>query len=284
MPRVFLRYLQRHWKRHFPPIKGSTIFSFVKQYFTGILLFLSFSAAFGQREYIEVSGQVLNRETFKPISLVNVINLRDRSGTVTNMEGKFKVKVRRSDTLILSSVEFVRDTITFGHITSKEHFVQVMLTSRTYVLREVEVEGLGNYDQLKAKILEWERNKKSTKRAFVERPTQPRMEAPEKVAATWTSPFDMLYETFGKRPKQLKKLAELERQDAYKAAIQYRFTPEVVNALTQLDGAPLESFMRRCRFSYEFIFTATDYEFYIAILDYYSAYRRDVERVGEYGY
>lgn len=256
----------------------------MKQYFTGILLFISLSAAFGQIDYVEVSGQILNRETFKPISLVNVINLRDRTGTVSNLEGKFKLRVRRSDTLILSSVDYVRDTLTFSHLTSKEHFVQVMLVSRTYILREVEVEGLGNYDQLKAKILEWERNKKSTKRAFVERPDQPNMEAPEKVAATWTSPFDLLYESFGKRPKQLKKLAELERRDAYEAAIQYRFTPQVVNALTRLEGAQLESFMRRCQFSYEFIFTATDYEFYMAILDYYNAYRRDVERVGEYGY
>ncbi len=237
-----------------------------------------FSLAYGQMETIELSGQVLSRETFKPLSLVNVINLRDRTGTVSNKEGKFSLRVRRTDTIILSSVDHVKDTLTFGHVTSKKHFVQALLSPKVYVLREVEVGELGNYDKLKNKILEWERNKKRTARAFIEEIEPVRTEAPEKVAATWASPFDLLYETFGKRPKQLRKLAELERQDAYEAALEYRFTPRVVNALTGLEGDDLMRFMSKCRFSFEFVFTASDYEFYMAILDYYRAYERDQAR------
>lgn len=251
----------------------------VKKFLIGLLLLFIIPSAYGQMGTIDLSGQVLSRETFKPLQLINVINLRDRSGTVTNKEGKFKMRVRATDTIILSSVDHVRDTLTFHHITSKQHFVQVLLTPKVYVLREVEVGELGNYDKLKNQILEWERNKKRTARAFIEEPEPVRMEAPEKIAATWSSPFDMLYETFGKRPQQLRKLAELERRDAYEAALAYRFTPRVVNALTGLEGDDLMKFMRKCRFSYEFVFTSSDYEFYMAILDYYQTYERDRARM-----
>jgi len=243
-----------------------------------LILFSLVPSAYGQIGTIELSGQVLSRETFKPLPLINVINLRDRTGTVTNKEGKFKLRVRTSDTVILSSVDHIRDTLTFDHLSSKQHFVQILLTPKVYVLREVEVGELGNYDKLKNQILEWERNKKRTARAFIEEPEPIRTEAPEKIPATWSSPFDMLYETFGKRPQQLRKLAELERRDAYEAAVQYRFTPYVVNSLTGLEGDELVKFMQRCRFSYEFIFTSSDYEFYMAILDYYKAYESDKAR------
>ena len=243
-----------------------------------MILFSLVPSAYGQIGTIELSGQVLSRETFKPLPLINVINLRDRTGTVTNKEGKFKLRVRTSDTVILSSVDHIRDTLTFDHLSSKQHFVQILLTPKVYVLREVEVGELGNYDKLKNQILEWERNKKRTARAFIEEPEPIRTEAPEKIPATWSSPFDMLYETFGKRPQQLRKLAELERRDAYEAAVQYRFTPYVVNSLTGLEGDELVKFMQRCRFSYEFIFTSSDYEFYMAILDYYKAYESDKAR------
>ncbi len=234
--------------------------------------------AYGQIKHVELSGQVLSRETFNTLPLINVINLRDRTGTVTNKEGKFKMRVRTTDTIIFSSVDHVRDTLTLAHVTSKQHFVQVLLTPKVYVLREVEVGELANYDKLKAKILEWERNRKRTSRDFIEEPEEMRTEAPKKVPATWMSPFDLLYESFGKRPRQLRKLAELERRDAYEAALAYRFTPWVVNALTGLEGEELIRFMQRCRFSYEFVFTATDYRFYMAILDYYRTYERDQAR------
>lgn len=240
-----------------------------------ISLYFSVADAHAQERTILLSGKVLDSETLKPLGNINVISKSTRKGTTTANDGTFYIEVSNMDTIIIGSVSYAPDTLTLSWITSRRHFTQVLLEPRVYALDEVEVEGIGNYDRLKQKIIEMDERMKRPEKPFVEAPPEYNTERPKSVPPTLASPFDYLYEMFGNKPRQLRELARLEEQDAYEEALKLRFRPEIVTQLTGLKGYELERFMGLCRFSSDFLFNASDYEFYAAILDYYRQYEYD---------
>lgn len=240
--------------------------------FTLILLGCSLMSK-GQWHTIDVWGQIFSAETGTPIPQVNLYILRDKTGTSTDREGRFFLRVQSSDTVIISSIATEPDTLTFSSEMGKEHRVVWSLKQRVYTLGEVEVLGIGAYDRLKQKLIDMELRMQSTERPFVEEAPTPRTERPEQVAPTLQNPVELLYEIFGSKPRQLRELEKLQEQDAYRQALALRFRPEIVEALTGLQGEPLAHFMSLCRFSPPFVFRASDYEFYMAILDYYSMHQ-----------
>ena len=239
---------------------------------------LGFHANAQEDREILLSGQVLSRENLQPVSNVNVIIKNLLEGTFTDENGYFAIEVLASDTILFSSIEYELKSLSLENVHSSRHVVQVILDLRVYRIPEVEVVGLGNYDLLKRKIIEGENRQKNKEREFVEDAPEYDTERPEQLAPTIASPFDYLYQLWGKRPNSLRELEGLEREDAYKAMLAYRFTPELVHELTGLVSPELERFMARCRFSEEFIYTASDYEFYLAILDYYQHWELEEDR------
>jgi hypothetical protein len=241
-------------------------------------MLLSFLSVGQEIREILLSGRVLNREDAQPIPNVNVIIKNELRGTFTDEDGYFSMEVLSSDTILFSSIEYELKMITLDHVDSRKHFVQVLMDLRVYRIPEVEVEGLGNYDMLKRKIIEGENRRKSREREFVEDAPENNTERPEQVAPTIASPFDYLYQLWGKRPQELRELEDLERGDAYRTLLNMRFNQHIVHELTGLVSPDLERFMARCRFSEEFVYTASDYEFYLAILDYYQHWQLEEGR------
>ena len=229
--------------------------------------------AFAQGKVIDCSGLILSAESGQPIPQVNLYILRDKSGTSSDSEGSFFLRVRSTDTVIVSSIATQPDTLTFTSETGSKHHVVITLKNRVYALREVEVLGIGAYDRLKQKLIAMEQRIQSTERPFVEEPIERDLERPAEIPPTLANPVELLYEIFGSKPRQLRELALLEEREAYRRALELRFRPEVVRALTGLEGEPLADFMNLCRFSPPFVFGASDYEFYMAILDYYEVHQ-----------
>lgn len=249
------------------------VFGYIGLLLLGLLITSQETSA--QERQILLSGVVLDSETLDPLGNINVIVKRTRKGTTTANDGTFYIEVSNLDTIIIGSVNYAADTLTLNWITSRKHNTQVLLEPRIYALDEVEVEGIGNYDRLKQKIIEMDERMKRPEKPFVEEPPEYSTERPKTVPPTLASPFDYLYEMFGNKPRQLRELARLEEQDAYEEALKLRFRPEIVAQLTGLSGFELERFMGLCRFSANFVFNASDYEFYAAILDYYRQYEYD---------
>lgn len=237
-----------------------------------VLMYCS-GLAIAQGKVIDFSGLILSAETGQPIPQVNLYILRDKTGTSSDSEGRFFLRVRSTDTVLVSSISTQPDTIVFNSETSSKHQVVLSLKNRVYALREVEVLGIGAYDRLKQKLIAMEQRIQSTERPFLEEPRERNLERPAEIPPTLSNPVELLYEIFGSKPRQLRELAQLEEREAYRRALALRFRPEVVRALTGLQGEPLADFMNLCRFSPPFVFGASDYEFYMAILDYYEVHQ-----------
>lgn len=233
-----------------------------------------------QKRSIELSGQLFDRETMRPATFVNILIKGTKVGTISDMDGNFTLLIYNTDTLLLSSVQFELEVLSFAYVTSSKHFIQRFLNPRVYSLDEVEVEGIGNYERLKQEIIDREHRRKYPQREFVEKEPVYNTKRPDYVKPTIVNPFDYLYELWGKRPKELRELEKLETQEAYEQLLAFRFSPHVVGQLTGLTEPKLKQFMDRCRFSREFVFHASDYEFYMAILDYYRAFQAEMN--GDY--
>ncbi|WP_462317587.1 Kelch repeat-containing protein [Marinilabilia sp.] len=109
-----------------------------KMKFTFILL-LIFSACNLQGQTIE--GVVLDSENQLPLVNVNIFFPKDNTGTTSNQQGKFALKVKTSieanDTLSFSFVGYDSENITFSRL-QKNYFV-VTLTPKVESISEVEV-------------------------------------------------------------------------------------------------------------------------------------------------
>ena len=108
----------------------------MKHYLLIILLMLSASTLFSQ-DRIEISGNVIVKSD--DLEGVTIYNTSSNKGTITDEEGKFKIKVSLNDEIEVSALQFTPSklTITQSIIDSKE--LKVFLKDRINNLDEVVV-------------------------------------------------------------------------------------------------------------------------------------------------
>ena len=76
------------------------------------------------------------------------------------------------------------------------------------------------------------------------------------VAPTLANPLDLLYYSFGKRPKQLAALRRLEREDYYRQKLEDN---KKFRGINQIPKEEMEAFMFYCKYSDTQIRTFNDY-------------------------
>jgi hypothetical protein len=84
-----------------------------------------------------------------------------------------------------------------------------------------------------------------------------------------------------RRNKSMRKFQERLIKEEQEKFISYRFNKNTIKGITQLSGAPLDSFMAIYRPDYEFTLQATDYEFAYYIKQCFLHYQRTGFRKGE---
>ena len=111
-----------------------------------ILLFIAFLIIPGltqsQTESI-VKGRIVDVANDKPIENVNIVNLNQVNGTITNKLGEFEIQAKKNDTIHLSylgyksiKVRVTSDWISFGNRTT------IKLTELALALEEVVINKL----------------------------------------------------------------------------------------------------------------------------------------------
>jgi len=86
-------------------------------------------------------------------------------------------------------------------------------------------------------------------------------------------PVDFLYNRFGKKPKQLRKLKKLKKEDDLRKMFAGKFDREVMMEYLQMDRQELEELLINCNYSEYFIKKASDLQVIEAILDCYENYK-----------
>ena len=187
------------------------------RYFTLFLLFfLSFTAVAQEEPVIQkVSGTIINDNTLLPITNANIINVNKVKGVVTNASGYFELEVSVSDTLHISILGYQSLRVRVTNDWLKNGTAKILMTEKAIALEEVVVKkyDLTGYLEVDSKLIPEKENYRYSisglPTAYEAGESSPN--AFTRVLGSIFNPADMLYNFFGKKPKELKKLKSMKK-------------------------------------------------------------------------
>ena len=97
--------------------------------------------------------------------------------------------------------------------------------------------------------------------------------AVSKVLGSIFNPADFLYNVFGKRPKEMKKLKEMKKDDTVRNLLATKFDRETLAALLEINKDDIPLILENCNYSEYFIKTANDLQIMDAISSCYEEYK-----------
>jgi len=249
------------------------------RYFTlFFLLLLSLSASAQDNPVSQkVSGTIVNDNTLLPISNANVININKVKGVVTNSKGNFELEVSVSDTLHISILGYQSLRIRVTNDWLKNGTAKIMLTEKAVALEEIIVRryDLTGYLEIDTKLIPDKENYRYSisglPQGYEAGDSSPN--AFSRVLGSIFNPADMLYNFFGKKPKELKKLKQMKKDDTVKSLLESKFDRETIAVLLGVDKNEIAEILQRCNYSESFIKTANDLQIMDAISECYEQYK-----------
>ncbi len=244
-----------------------------------ILLFALLLAALVSQaqENTTIKGVVMNDANDKVLENVNIVNLNQVIGTTTNEKGEFAIRAAVNDTLYFSYLGFkslrvrvTNDWLKFGDI--KVKMTELGIALEEVVIKPVQLTGYVEIDAKLIPVYDNYRYRISGLNSGYEGGShQPG--AVSKVLSSIFNPADFLYNVFGKRPKQMRKLRKMKEDDEIRNLLQSKFDRETLMAVLQLERADIDEILNKCSYSKDFIRTANDLQILDAISSCYEEYK-----------
>ena len=249
------------------------------RYITLFFLFLLSFSAQAQNNMLsqKVTGTIINDNTLLPIANVNVININKVKGTVTDKKGFFELEVSVNDTLqiVLLGYQSLRVRVTNDWL--KNGTAKLQLTEKAIALEEVIVKkyDLTGYLEIDSKLIPDRENYRYSisglPQGYETGDTSPG--AFTRVLGSIFNPADMLYNFFGKKTNELKKLKTMKKDDTVRRLLESKFDRETLGVLLGVDKKEIAEILARCSYSEEFIKTANDLQIMDAISECYEQYK-----------
>ena len=224
-----------------------------------------------------INGKVLNASNNIALENVHVVNLNSVKGTLTNEEGSFVMKAEVNDTLYFSYLGFksirvrvTNDWLKFGEIKIK--MTELSIALEEVVVKPVELTGYIEVDAKLIPIYDDQRYRIAGIGGGYEG-GQGQPGSVTKVLSSIFNPADFLYNVFGKRPKQMKKLRQMKDDDEIRNLLQSKYDRETLMAVLQLEKVDIDEILNNCSYSKSFIRTANDLQILDAISECYEQYR-----------
>lgn len=231
---------------------------------------------YGQ-EPTEVSGKILNAANDLPIENAHVVNLNQVKGTTSGPEGEFIIRAAVNDTLYFSYLGFkpirvrvTNDWLKYGEV--KVKMTELGIALEEVVVSPVQLTGYLEIDARNIPIYENYRYSISGLNQGYEGGDR-NDNAVSKVLGAIFNPADALYNIFGKKPQQMKKLREMKQDDEIRKLLQSKFDRQTLMAVLQLDRMDIDDILRRCNYSKDFMESANDLQILDAISGCYEEYK-----------
>ncbi len=234
------------------------------------------SVAIAQENHI-IKGTVMNDANDELLENVNIVNLNQVIGTTTDAKGSFAIKAAVNDTLYFSYLGFkslrvrvTNDWLKFGDI--KVKMTELGIALEEVVVKPVQLTG---YVEIDAKLIPVYDNYRyriaGLNSGYEGGSSQPG--AVSKVLSAIFNPADVLYNLFGKRPREMRKLRKMKEDDEIRNLLQSKFDRETLMAVLQLERVDIDEILNKCSYSKEFIRTANDLQILDAISNCYEEYK-----------
>ena len=221
-------------------------------------------------EPVLLKGNVVNNIDKSPLSGAHLFNLNSVIGTIANKEGKFELATRPNDTIYISYLGFQSIKLKITNDLLKGNELVIELHEKTEQIEEIVVKSHKLVGVLEIDAKNVPKDKYSRIHIVGLRQTY---EVGSRARRDYTSPIDALFKTidfvynmFGKKPKQLRKLKKLRKDDNLREMLEGKFNRELMMEYLDLDAQELTELLNECNYSDYFIKSASDLQLIEAIL------------------
>lgn len=244
-----------------------------------LFILLIANTAWSQDDVVDpiINGKVLNAANDKPLQNVHIVNLNKVLGTVTDEKGDFELSAKVNDTLYFSYLGFKSIRVRVTNDWLKYGKIRIKMTELSIALEEVVIRPiqLTGYVEVDAKTIPIYDNYRyriaGVGTGYEGGNTKPG--AVSKVLSAIFNPADFLYNVFGKRPKQMRKLRQMKEDDEIRNLLQSKFDRETLMVVLQLERVDIDEILNNCSYSKDFIRTANDLQILDAISECYEEYK-----------
>ena len=244
-----------------------------------LFIFLSLNV-FSQTDSLAVKilkGQVIDSESKKSLSASHILNLNSVTGTITDDQGFFEITAKANDTVMVSYLghSSIKIKVTNDLLKGNELLIALYEKSeeiKEIIIRSSKLIGVLEVDVKLVPKDNFTRIKINGIRQTYEiaRPRAGDFASP--IAALF-QPVDFLYKLFGKKPKQLKKLQKIKKEDNLRKIMAGKFDREVMMEYLEMDRNDLMKLISDCNYSDYFVKNASDLQMIEAVLDCYETYQ-----------
>lgn len=249
------------------------------RYFIVFCFLFIFSLSFSQNDTLTqpIKGTVLNAETLLPMNNVHVINTTKVKGTVSGNNGLFEIMAQANDTLLFSYLGFETIKVRVTNDWVKNKTTKVVLTEKAYALEEVIIRkyNLTGYVEVDTRLIPVVENKRYSisglEAGYEVGDKSPN--AVTKVLQSVFNPADFLYNVFGKRPQEMKKLKEMKKDNTIRDLLATKYDRQTLAALLEVSKDDISLILQNCNYSEHFIKTANDLQILDAINTCYEEYK-----------
>lgn len=151
---------------------------------------------------------------------VSIININKVKGTTSNASGYFEIPAEVNDTLHISTLGYKSIKVRVTNDWVKTKSTKIRMTEKAYALEEVVINqyNLTGYLEIDYKIIPIKENYRYSISGLTSgyEAGEYSPNAFSRVMGSIFNPADMLYNFFGKKPTELKRLKEMKKDDAVK--------------------------------------------------------------------
>ncbi|MDY0779591.1 carboxypeptidase-like regulatory domain-containing protein [Tenacibaculum sp. IB213877] len=231
------------------------------------------TAIFSQEE--KLKGQIVNEETKEALSAAHILNLNSVIGTITNENGMFELTAQANDTVLVSYLGFESIKLKVTNDLLKGNELVIALNEKPEEVKEVVIKSTQLIGVLEVDVKQVPKDK-FTRIHINGLPQTYEVGRPQKISspiAKLMNPVDLVYNLFGKKPKQLKKLQKLKKEDDLRKMLAGKFDREVMMEYLEMDKQQLTKLLSDCNYSDYFIKKASDLQMIEAVLNCYENYK-----------
>ncbi|MBG6061269.1 hypothetical protein IWX83_001046 [Flavobacterium sp. CG_9.1] len=225
----------------------------------------------------KVDGIIISNTTRQSLPNVNIININKVRGATTDSRGYFEIDVQLNDTLHITSLGFqsLRVRVTNDWIKNKS--TKIQLTEKAIALEEIVIRpfNLTGYLEVDTKIIPVKENYRYSISGLTQG-YEAGAYSPNafgRVLGSIFNPADVLYNFFGKNPKELKKLKEMKKDDTVRNLLESKFDREMISVILGVEKNEIAEILQRCNYSESFIQSANDLQIMDAISGCYEEYK-----------
>ena len=251
------------------------------------LFFFSFISTAQKKNIVEkdsivpvkhlLKGKIFDSKTKQVLQHAHVINLNAVTGATSNEFGDFSIYVTKQDTLHFSYLGYQSIKLPISKSTIENNNLQIPMTETPVELDEVHVKpyeltGVLEIDSKNIPLNDF---------AHIHINGLPQtFETGAPVTKKYNSPLDavfhpidFMYELFGKKPKQLRKLKKLRKADELREILEHKANREVLIEYLEMDVGEINTLLDYCNYSDYFINNASDLQVIEAVIECYENYK-----------